>query len=104
MEAADEEGDENGRIDFPEFLAVMSKVSDQMIKKSLYQWYQVLTSAGNEAQIRDAFRVFDKDDKGFLTVSQDDKNRINTNKFAKLLLWVKKLGPVNYLGGPTKSW
>ena len=26
MEAADEEGDENGRIDFPEFLAVMSKV------------------------------------------------------------------------------
>ena len=28
MEAADEEGDENGRIDFPEFLAVMSKVGD----------------------------------------------------------------------------
>ena len=34
--------------------------------------FQVLTSAGNEAQIRDAFRVFDKDDKGFLTVSQDE--------------------------------
>ena len=32
MEAADEEGDENGRIDFPEFLAVMSKViKGQMI-------------------------------------------------------------------------
>ena len=31
MEAADEEGDENGRIDFPEFLAVMSKVVDQMM-------------------------------------------------------------------------
>ena len=31
MEAADEEGDENGRIDFPEFLAVMAKVIDQMI-------------------------------------------------------------------------
>ena len=34
MEAADEEGDENGRIDFPEFLAVMAKVSDQMKKKA----------------------------------------------------------------------
>ena len=33
MEAADEEGDENGRIDFPEFLAVMAKVSDQMTKR-----------------------------------------------------------------------
>ena len=31
MEAADEEGDENGRIDFPEFLAVMAKVIDQMM-------------------------------------------------------------------------
>ena len=31
MEAADEEGDENGRIDFPEFLAVMAKVIGQMI-------------------------------------------------------------------------
>ena len=30
--------------------------------------HQVLTSSGNEAQIRDAFRVFDKDDKGYLTV------------------------------------
>ena len=27
MDAADEDGEESGRIDFPEFLAVMSKVN-----------------------------------------------------------------------------
>ena len=37
----------------------------------------MLTSSGNEAQIRDAFRVFDKDDKGFLTVRKNDEYEDN---------------------------
>ena len=39
----------------------------------------MLTSSGNEAQIRDAFRVFDKDDKGFLTVRKNEEYEENDN-------------------------
>ena len=68
MDSAD--NDESGTIDFPEFLSLMSKV---LLKSLIIFWLkkdmQVLGKARSEAHIRDAFRVFDKDDDGFIAVS-----------------------------------
>ena len=44
----------------------------------------MLTSSGNEAQIRDAFRVFDKDDKGFLTVKKMTNMNYEDNDIANI--------------------
>ncbi|KAI8508559.1 PREDICTED: calmodulin-alpha-like isoform X1 [Branchiostoma belcheri] len=49
------DADGSGTIDFPEFLMVMAKKQ---------------RDADNEKEIREAFRVFDKDGNGFITASE----------------------------------
>nr|AAV73912.1 calmodulin-like protein [Pinctada fucata] len=47
--------DGNGEVDFNEFLAMMAKK---------------MKDTDSEEEIREAFRVFDRDDKGFITASE----------------------------------
>lgn len=49
------DADGNGTIDFEEFLAMMAKK---------------MSTAGSDEEIREAFKVFDKDDDGFISASE----------------------------------
>ena len=49
------DGDGSGNIDFPEFLTMMARKTKE---------------SGSEEEIREAFRVFDKDGNGFILAAE----------------------------------
>ena len=61
------DGDDSGTIDFPEFLALMASVVIHNFR-ILSNLVQVVGNR-SEDSIFEAFKVFDKDEDGFLTVS-----------------------------------
>ena len=81
--------DDSGTIDFPEFLSLMAKVvSIEHLKicilKMIHTYitpnpYEVMGNKSEE-RIIEAFKVFDKDEDGYLSVSDFHFNQKRTNR------------------------
>ena len=64
------DADGNGTIDFPEFLTMMARQKTLHKRSFLNISRRKMKDTDSEEEIREAFRVFDKDGNGFISAAE----------------------------------
>ena len=60
----------NGTIDFPEFLSIIVRWEFKPISTVNSLLHRNLKESGGDEELREAFRVFDKDGNGFISAAE----------------------------------